>query len=1137
MNVPPDHYQRVAAVTTFDKNVVVVAGAGTGKTAVLISKMAVYLLGESYRRDKAKPDEKRVDELLALTFTEKAAAEMGERLLEFLRKLAVSEEESDLDGPVFDLVANPLMTVYGLSRDLIGLRAKAALEHVDRIETSTIHSFCASLLRSFPLEASLSPEFVVDTDNTLLEETVDRLWEAHAKPILRNAGGLPDGWRMVFDAGLTLNDFRQFIVAMTASTVPTAALLDARSLIGDAQRHRQRIRATLPTLGGLAARLLAYQFPQKHKIAQFTDALRGIAEMHVDKLASGLRADESIRALLKTPTEKLLTKTACQKLGSDVADVAGEIESARGFLLDAISFQPAVLGAIHRICAPVVARGREVLKQQGIVPYNHLLLYGAELLQQNSDVAKRLRSQYQLILLDEVQDTDPLQFDIVKPMRTGSHREPGWGDTGSFVVGDPKQSIYLFRGADTEAFSHEVKLLEKENSQLIDITANFRSDPRIISFVNAVGGRLFRLGEHPPDLQPPYVPLTASVEESEESLPVRVIRYGVAGMSNARPNVDELARVEAEIVTRHLIQCQREGREWRDLAVLMPTRNGSDELISALQRQSVPFVFSGTKTFYRRQEVVDTVNFLVSLLDPGDKGALFAFLGSLVGGVSNEALVVLAENRLGEKVTYLDAVRDGNIEQHEVLAGIQDTERAHVGRVLCEMTRLHEVIHEKETWEAFTEIRKSFPVVEAWAYHPMGGQKTANVHKTLRTIEEAVTGGESLTRVVRRIARDDLLRGEDEESSLGSASTDAVRVDTIHGAKGLEFEVVLLVNLFRRFTARSEEPVYVMADQGVGSVAAGLRGYANEFARGYLERQRQKEHAERARLLYVAMTRAKEQLHVLLPAAVADGKTFKASHAGMLWAGLVDAEQCDELVSGREFVWLDTAGWPEERRVAERVDRAAPFSVNTLIEDVEQRRTWHDRIIGTQIRITPSSGDEPFPRRDTADEATKELEQLERDTALRFGDLCHAALEHLDMSRPEEDLEEVIASPLIKRLAGDLYEELLPELRAVLAEAIRAEFFRETIIAADELYRELPILEQVNGATLSGRIDLAARIGDRWIVVDFKTDREMGTHDELLARYGGQKTAYVGALRRALELEKEPAFYLYFLRFCEALQL
>jgi ATP-dependent exoDNAse (exonuclease V) beta subunit len=213
------------------------------------------------------------------------------------------------------------------------------------------------------------------------------------------------------------------------------------------------------------------------------------------------------------------------------------------------------------------------------------------------------------------------------------------------------------------------------------------------------------------------------------------------------------------------------------------------------------------------------------------------------------------------------------------------------------------------------------------------------------------------------------------------------------------------------------------------------------------------------------------------------------------------------------------------------------FSIPSLLADVTQRRSWRDDLIGRRIRITPSSADEPFPRRDTTDETPEELAQLERDIALRFGDLCHAALEYLDLSCPEEDIEKVLASPLIKRLAGEFYEEFLPELRSVLGEAIRAEFFQETILAADEVYRELPILEQVDNATLSGRIDLAARIGEDWIVVDFKTDREVGTMEELLARYGGQKTAYVGALRRALKLDEDPVFYLYFLRFFKAIQL
>jgi ATP-dependent exoDNAse (exonuclease V) beta subunit len=136
-----------------------------------------------------------------------------------------------------------------------------------------------------------------------------------------------------------------------------------------------------------------------------------------------------------------------------------------------------------------------------------------------------------------------------------------------------------------------------------------------------------------------------------------------------------------------------------------------------------------------------------------------------------------------------------------------------------------------------------------------------------------------------------------------------------------------------------------------------------------------------------------------------------------------------------------------------------------------------------------------------------------------------------------EDLDPALASPLAQRIAGDLYGELVGEAREVLTAAIQASFFNESVLRADQVIRELPILERVDGATLSGRIDLAARTGDSWVVVDFKTDRDIAPRDELIARYGGQKKAYTRVLQRALNLSEDPRFFLYFLRHCEAVEL
>jgi ATP-dependent exoDNAse (exonuclease V) beta subunit len=642
---------------------------------------------------------------------------------------------------------------------------------------------------------------------------------------------------------------------------------------------------------------------------------------------------------------------------------------------------------------------------------------------------------------------------------------------------------------------------------------------------NALCSRLFSRGDYPRGIQPAYEPLTAHLESGSDGPPVEVVRVELPGPKVAK---GECARAEIGLVITRLRGLHGQFA-WREMVVLVPTRTGIDELHGALHEAGIPAVFSGGRSFYARQEVLDTVHLLASLADPRDKGALVAFLGSPAGGVDNDDLVALCAAGLCGDFTYLDVAAIDPPDAHPGLGSLAPDQRRRVAGVLKELARLHRCVRECETWRAFQDLRQALPVVEAWAFSRFGRQRMANVDKLLDEVEARVRAGSSLATVVREMAEQELVEREGEESALASPMLDAVTIETIHGAKGLEFPAVILANLLREIRGENEKDVYVARDWTSGMIAARVGPLRNQAARAYhLSRQRKRE-AEIARLLYVALTRAKDRLVLFLHPSVS-GTTYSS----VLLEALDDALAGGELVEGRELTIAagEDAGEREARPAACRL----PAPLDDIVRHIGQRREARAALEAAPARLTPSSGDEANTRRELPAEESEAYPES-RDRALRFGDLCHAVLQHLDLAEPLEDMDSALASPLACRIAGELHGELVGEAREVLTAAVQAPFFREVILRADRVMRELAVLEEVAGATLSGRIDLAARTGDSWVVVDFKTDREIAPREELIARYGGQKNAYTRVMRRALALPEDPRFFLYFLRHCEAVEL
>ncbi len=354
--------------------------------------------------------------------------------------------------------------------------------------------------------------------------------------------------------------------------------------------------------------------------------------------------------------EKVLLGSAIGKApgewdASDFQDARRAIQAAQQLL----QVNEALLSKVIHVLGPFAARVRQGFSEKGWIRFDGLLIRVRDLLRDHPMVREQLKGTYAAIMVDEFQDTDPVQYEILlylgeRPNECGRF----WRDIQLmpgklFIVGDPKQSIYAFRRADIEAFDQVVEKVTHDGGIVCTLLTNFRSDGAILEAVNAVFDRLFIPQAN---VQPPNVPLAVGR--------MREAGSGSTGMEicvMANPqgedewDADRATRVEAEWLAGWIEEQLLPGRQWimekgvrtslrpGHIAVLLRKFTNAQVYLEALQRHNIPCMADGERHFYRRQEVIDVVNVLRVLDDPTDALALVGILRSSLGGLTDQEIM------------------------------------------------------------------------------------------------------------------------------------------------------------------------------------------------------------------------------------------------------------------------------------------------------------------------------------------------------------------------------------------------------------------------------------------------------------------------------------------------------------------
>lgn len=1058
------------AVRTTGRDLCVVAGAGSGKTTVLAERFLHLVLEEGAR----------VDRVLALTFTERAAVEMRERVA---RRFG--------------------------ERGRHDLRRETAVAWI-----GTFHGFCARLLKENAIEAGVDPAFAV-------------LAEAEAGVLLERARQAVVDRRLAEDP---------------AALAPLAHLATGFEGLEEAvSRLLDRCRGLDRTLDEVFAGASAApdEGPGLEVLRRALGALRAGLATYSD--AGRIRAEKVLAA--GEEVEETAAAVNLQCGGKAKEDLRAVREAAAAVLEARIGVRAAPAArALAGFLADLDAAYAAERADRGALDFHDLERSALALLRGNPEVREEVRSRFDHLLVDEYQDTNPVQEALLGLLRT-----PG----RLFVVGDPKQAIYGFRGADRGGFERALAAAGEEGR--IPLRENFRSRPEILAFANALLGPAFASGGAEQAEWQALVP--ASEFDAKEAPSVEVHLVGTAtGESAADLRVREAALVAERL--RALV----DGR-WGDAAVLLRSTTDLKVYERALAERSIPCQVVGGRGFFEAREVVDLANLLEAVENPRRELPLAAALRSPFGGMDDDALLALAAERRRRKCSLGEVLLAGG---PLTVPGLAPAARRRLeefrGRfrallALRRRGRLGEVVGlalDDPGFALSALLRRN------------GRQRAANLRKVralARVFEEDGAGG--LGEFVRAVRR--LRLREERETEAPLASEDAVSLLTVHQAKGLEWPVVCVPDCGRIPPAVREG---VLVEEGEAAISLRGRDGTERTAgwRRLAEGRKARDAAESLRVLHVAVTRAKE--HLVLSAV-------RPRKGGGPWIHAI-------LAAAGEGAFPEATG---TREVPLPADPPVRILCGTVVEEAPARgrrpvavfETHRRRFLagrGVRSRLPAGDRDEiaravaslpppPPPPDGTPYLATvSALLDFEHDPDLyrRRHVLGVPDLPPRQESRPGDDDEEhgglAAAGPhgVPRRISGVAVHAVLGSLdfagdgaaavrraaRARLREALEEEppaaaveevagwveafraspLGRECAAAAGRggLHREVPFLLKREGVLLRGQVDLLLRDGDgRWTVADYKASPRPGKGEGGKSRrYGRQVRLYAEALAAVL---------------------
>ena len=1005
----------------------VVAGPGSGKTRVLVRFYERLVIEANVHPDR----------LLAITFTEKAARNMKERLAEAFRELPDQRRQ------------------------------------LEQAHVSTIHGFCARLLRENAIAAGIDPDFtVLDARRaTVLEQqtaidTLDQMFAEQPEAMCRLMRGLAfpniastilaiyDGMRA---AGVRPQQLRNF------EAPPGTELSQIRQACEE-MRSESTWNWSAGQLEPLEERLeILERICGTSQNGVTLDGLRAIAEFPNN--LKGLKTANPIYARMRIVKDQIsqLYRTLV------TAFYAPERETLY-----------AMFGLFDRLYS-------EEKRKLGAMDFSDLESFAVRLLDEDAELRRRVQSGFEHVLMDELQDTNGQQTKLVNLLRPPN---------SFYAVGDINQSIYGFRYADPAGFSEYRETVERDGKHFVELEENWRSRPEILSAVETIldhadgiePRRLVAAKTFPPKHEPSVEVLAAIGEDPAK-----------------------LLEVEAELVAGRILELAgglelaKGTATYGDIAVLVRNSEVVGTFTGAFERANIPYLLNQGKGFFEGRVVVDLMSLLRVISNPRDELSMAAALRSPFVGVSDEALL-----RLRLEGTLGGALR--RLEHLEAPFDAQDLEKLRRFREQLQRWR------DERDLIGFDRLLIRAMDETGYACEP-GSRGALNIEKLL-TLARETTGRISFSEFVEEI---DLMRATNARDTdvPPEDAVNAVRIMTVHAAKGLEFPVVFLAALHKGI--QENVPAMCFSPQtGLGvrwrNPATGEEK-SDLFHAAVRDQIHRREKEEGNRVFYVAMTRAEEHL------------VFSCSGPPKNWAALVQKRLGIDLTAPHRKVQPVTA--PD----------GDSFSV---------------RVIATSTALQPARTNAPAVPPEPVEFVSKPARTDQHDSTASVTSIAlfaHCprryylgrylgwqpggarmvidaeAEEDEDRDRPGDDELDAseFGSQVHALLAGQKIEDAAPEALR-LAEIFRASDIGRRAARSSRLEREFDFLMDLEDVVLRGQIDLWFEEAGELVLADYKTDDVTGREAEARAAiYAPQLRLYALAIERVVGRAPDKAI-IYFLR-------
>jgi len=1078
------------AIETDGIDLVVTAGAGSGKTLVLVERF-LRLLSEPGRDLRS---------LMAVTFTEKAAREMRDKVRDKVDRSLLGAEDS-------------------LSRQLW----QTHRHRIDSARIGTIHSMCAKLLRENPAQAALDPQFQVLDEveaDVLLAESIDAL----LGQVLQE-GGSEIELLFTLGASATADMLKLLVSDRNVVDRAWASLPGTPSEILSLWK-RNLIEEQYTLVRSLLAKTEwqeSVSVLRRHTASDPSDKMEGqrqrlLAFLDEAAACEPGRCVELLRALSSEMNLGVGRKAAWR--GHSLAEVKEAIKSLRTAYDEVKKTLDLELNELDTIAAELLPQLRDLYgqakaayeeaKDEGnVLDFHDLEIKTVELLEGHSQIQERYRRQLASIMIDEFQDTNEIQRRIVYGLKG-----PDRGRL--FIVGDGKQSIYGFRGADVSVLRRVENDIVGRGGRAIHLPESFRSHPGLVALANHLFERIFGADVSAlEDFEVPYQAMKAVRDQPPWPITAEIHVIPLQDTEGDRVRAADARQWEGRVIATRIRDLVNEGfqiwdrdaEEWRpcnygDFAILLRTFTPVETYEAALKEWDIPYMTYAGRGYFGRQEVRDVINLLQVVHNTYDDLSLAGALRSPLFSISDETLF-----RLRQKSDVLFDALAGD------LSDIEESQRINVEFARETISDLTALVGRVRVAGLAQEALARTGYLATLSALPDGRRRKANVEKLIEMARRSdrIQLDEFLTYL------GDLRAREVREGEAVVEIEGAVQIMTVHKAKGLQFPIVIIANASAR-TRGGNAPVLARQEYGVALKMRDDSGQWQDTAAYSSAKalESRKGLAEEKRLLYVAFTRASDYLIISGQRRSKDGgddwlsMLLDALRLGLEYDGKVDypggtllirrhqepAQPMERAFSARRAavsLWdeVTQAGYNAITGVRELtpalVREVAPdplalkgdftaTELNRLLSGPEGRKQHFDRYI--------SGLPERIPR------VTRRLPG-ERAPARIVGDITHQAIGTWNILEDEELVRRMLRTWAMER--GLVNEVLINDAttRSIgLLDRFKASHLFADLQAPRSRRHEVPFAFSLDGRVIHGVVDAVFHSkDDQWFMVDFKTDR------------------------------------------------